>query len=375
MKVLHIYKDYYPVLGGIENHVRDLAQAQVQLGHEVTVLVTNPGRHTVREAANGVRVIKAGRLATVASTPLSLALGRELRRQHPDVAHVHVPYPVGEMANLLLGRAGRTVMTYHSDVVRQRGLLAFYAPFLRRALQAADRILVTSPRYLETSPFLRPSSAKCRLVPLGVAVGRFLDADPARVAGLRRRLGQPLLLFVGRLRYYKGLQYLLQALVSLGGAHLAVVGSGPMEMAWKALAGELGLAERVTFVGEVADEDLPAYYHAADCFVLPACERSEAYGLVQVEAMAAGLPVICTELGTGTSYVNLDGQTGLVVPPRDPAALTAACSALLAEPERARQLGANGRARALREFALEVMVGRVEAVYREALAEARCATA
>jgi len=367
VKILHIYKDYYPVLGGIENHLRTLAEAQARRGHEVTVLVTGPGRATVRETLNGVRVIKAGRLATVASAPLSVALPLELARLSPDVAHLHLPYPVGETAHWLLGRGRPTVLTYHSDIVRQRGWLCLYAPVLRRVLRAAHRIIVTSPQYARTSPFLQPVAGKCRLVPLGTVVERFLGADPARAADLRARLGQPLLLFVGRLRYYKGLHYLLQALPALPGVHLAVVGTGPMEATWKAQAARLGLSERVHFAGDVDDADLPVYYHAADCFVLPACERSEAYGLVQVEAMAAGVPVICTELGTGTSFVNRHGETGLVVAPRDPLALSAACRELLADAERRRRLGAQGRARALEEFGVDKMVERVEAVYTEAL--------
>ena len=370
VKILHIYKDYYPVLGGIENHVRALAEAQARRGHLVTVLVTSLSGSTERGELGGVHVIKAARLATVASAPLSLALPRELARLRPDVAHVHVPYPVGEVANWLLGRARATVLTYHSDVVRQRGWLRLYAPLLRRVLRAAGRILATSPRYLESSPFLRPLAGRCRVVPLGIDVGRFLSADAAQAAALRSRLGEPLLLFVGHLRYYKGLPYLLQALVELPGVHLAVVGSGPLEGAWRAQAGELGLEGRVHFAGEARDCDLPAYYHASDLFVLPACERSEAYGLVQIEAMAAGRPVVCTELGTGTSFVNQHGLTGLVVPPRDPHALADACRSLLADPDRRRRLGAAARERALGEFTLERMVERVEAVYAEVMGDA-----
>ncbi len=369
MKVLHIYKDYYPVFGGIENHVRTLAEAQAARGHEVTVLVTDPGRATRREVMKGVGVIKAGRLATVASTPLSLALPWELRRQTPDIAHLHFPYPVGEAAQWLLGRARRTVITYHSDVVRQQAILRFYAPILRRVLRAADRIIVTSPAYLQSSPFLPPVRERCRIIPLGIDLGRFQQADPARATALRQSLGSPLLLFVGKLRYYKGLHYLLPALKDLPGVQLAVVGSGPMEGEWRSLASELGLLERVHFLGEVSDAELPAHYQAADLFVLPACERSEAYGLVQVEAMASGLPVISTELGTGTSFVNQHGQTGLVVPPREPAALAAACRVLLADPERRRRLGEQARVRALAEFGVERMVDGVEAVYRQALAK------
>ncbi len=367
MRILHIYKDYYPVLGGIENHVRLLAEAQARRGHEVTVLVTAPGLRTERYELGGVQVIKAGRLATVASTPLSLALPWELAHLRPDIAHLQMPYPVGEVAQWLLGRARYTVATYQSDVVRQRRILALYAPLLRRILRSLDRVLVTSPGYLATSPFLQPVADRCRLVPLGIDVRRFLRADAEAVTALRRRLGTPLILFVGRLRYYKGLQHLLRALVELPDAHLAVVGTGPMEAEWKALAAELGLMERVTFAGDVPDADLPAYYHACDLFVLPACERSEAYGLVQIEAMAAGRPVVCTELGTGTTFVNQSGETGLAVPPANPQALATACHTLLGDAELRRRLGEQGRRRALEEFDVTRMAERVEEVYAEVM--------
>ena len=362
VKILHIYKDYYPVLGGMENHIKVLAEALAERGYEVTVLVTHPTARTHIEEINGVRVIKAGRLATVASTPISISLPLLLRKQHPDIAHLHFPYPVGELSNLLLGRAPHTVITYQSDVVRQRGLLRLYRPLMWRVLNRADRIIATSPAYIESSPFLSKLRRKCTVIPLGLPLARFLHASPEGVQRIRDTYGAPLLLFVGRLRYYKGLQYLLQAMPNLP-CKLLVVGSGPMEAEWRQLAASLGLAARVTFLGEISDEDLPTYYHASDVFVLPAGERSEAYGLVQVEAMASALPVVCTELGTGTSYVNVHGETGLVVPPRDADALQKAIVSLIGDEELRQAMGQRGRQRALREFSLPLMVDRVASLY------------
>jgi rhamnosyl/mannosyltransferase len=171
---------------------------------------------------------------------------------------------------------------------------------------------------------------------------------------------------VGRLRYYKGLDTLIRALPSIPG-RLLVVGVGPMEATWKALAHATGVADRIAWLGEAADEDLPALYHLADLFVLPASHPSEAFGLVQVEAMAAGVPVVCTELGTGTSYVNQDGVTGRVVPPRDPAALAAAIRDLLADPDRLAAMSVAARGRAAAEFDAGVMIQRVLALYEETL--------
>ncbi len=364
MKILHIYKDYYPVLGGMENHIRWLAEAQAAQGHDVTVLVNHTKHRTTDDRENGVRVIRAARLATVASTPLSLALPRLVYAQQPDIAHLHFPYPPGEISQWLLGRARRTVMTYHSDIVRQRGLLRVYRPWLQRVLRAVDRIIATSPQYVESSPYLRPLRAKVTVIPLGIDVQRFQHPDDARAATLRQHYGEPLLLFVGRLRYYKGVQYLLDALTEVPTAHLLIAGTGPMAQTWQNQALTLGLANRVHFLGDVVDAELPAYYAAADLFVLPACERSEAFGVVQVEALASGTPIISTELGTGTSYVNQDGVTGRVVSAGDAPALASALQELLADPARRQAMGMAARQRATAEFSLPVMVARVEDLYR-----------
>jgi glycosyltransferase involved in cell wall biosynthesis len=366
MRVLHIYKDYYPVLGGVENHLRDLAEAQARLGLEVTVLVTNDGFRTTSEELHGVKVIRAGRLAVVSSTPLSLALPRILARLRSDITHLHFPYPLGEVAQLLLGRNGHTVMTYHSDVVRQKRLLRLYRPLLWQVLHKTERIIATSPNYIRSSPFLNRLPDKCVAIPLGVDVNRFDQASPQEVAAIRQRYGAPLLLFVGRLRYYKGLNFLIEAMPQIA-AHLLIIGSGPLLAEWSALATGLEVAERVHFIGEVPDEHLPAYYHAGDILVLPATMRSEAFGTVLVEAMAAGTPVISTELGTGTSWVNIHGETGLVVPPCDPQSLAETVNYLLQNEAVRTQMRARARQRARQEFSTELMVQRVLALYQELL--------
>jgi glycosyltransferase involved in cell wall biosynthesis len=364
MKILHLYKDYFPVLGGIENHIRILAEAQAAAGHQVIVLVCGSGHRTYVEVLNDVRVIKAGRLTTAASMPLSLSQPIFLARPRPDVTHVHSPYPLGEAANWLLGRARVTVITHHSDVVRQQGWLRLYGPLLRRVLRAADRIIATSPCYIKTSPWLWPVREKCVVVPLGVDPVRFA---PPTNQPTNQLTSQPTLLFAGRLRYYKGLDVLLHALSLLPGVQLVVVGDGPMGEEWKRLTDALGLRDRVTFAGEVPDEDLPAYHHAADIFVLPANARAEAFGAVLLEAMASGLPCVTTEVGTGTSWVVQDSITGLIVPPRDPQALADAIRSLLDDPQRRVIMGHAARARVEAEFTMEQMITRVQAVYEEAL--------
>lgn len=380
LRILHIYKDYDPVVGGIENHLKVLAEGLVQAGHAVTVLATNTARATVAEERNGVRVVKAGRTLHIASTPLSTALLGLARREQCDIVHLHMPYPPGDLALRAVPGDPALVVTYHSDIVRQRKLLRLYSPLLRATLRRADRIIATSDPYIQSSPFLRRHAAKCRVVPLSVDGPRFGTADAAQVAELRRSVladdnatgGAPpradgcVILSVGVLRYYKGLPVLLDALTEVD-ATLVVVGTGPEEQQLRDLAQAYGVARRVHFAGAVPDELLPAYYAAADVFVLPSQLRAEAFGIVLLEAMAAGLPVISTELGTGTSAVNQHGQSGFVVDPGDPHGLARALDVLLANVELRRKLGAYGRRRALSEYTPGGMIARTLAVYREAL--------
>ena len=369
MHILQIYKDYFPVLGGIENHLRDLGEALAARGHKVTVLVTSLDRQTrVEQPRPGLTVIKAARALHLASTPLSLAMLRIARDLRPDLVHLHFPYPPGDLAALALPGHPPLVVTYHSDIVRQRALLRAYRPLMERTLRRAARILPTSPNYLVSSPFLRRHTARCAVVPLGIDAERFARADPRRVAATRALYDAPLLLFVGRLRYYKGLHFLLEAMPSVRG-ELLIGGTGPERERLERQAAQLGIAERVHFLGDIPDDDLPTLFHSADVFVMPAHLRAEALGLAQIEALASGLPCVSTELGTGTSFANRHGETGLVVPPGDAPALAAALNTLLPDADLRQRFGAAGRRRVASLFSRTHMVDAIEAVYRDVLTE------
>jgi glycosyltransferase involved in cell wall biosynthesis len=370
MRILHLYKDYYPVRGGVEGHLRLLAEGLAARDHAVTALVSASGPRGSAHELGGVRVVSAGRLGTLASAPISPSLPLLLARERPDLLHLHHPYPPGDMAALLAARRVPLVVTYHSDIVRQRRVGRLLAPLFRATLGRARRIIATSPAYIRSSPFLAPLASRCRVVPLGVPLERYGLVDAAEVAAVRARFPGPLLLFVGRLRYYKGADRLVRAMAHVPARAVFVGEDATVRRAdLERLAAELGVAERVHFVGGQSDEELLAFYQAAQVFVLPSVERSEAFGIVQVEAQAAGLPVVCTELGTGTSFVTQHGRTGIVVPPDDVPALARALRALLASPAMAHAMGEAGRARAAREFGLERMLDRVEAVYEEAVGD------
>lgn len=373
MRVLYLYKDYFPILGGIENHIKVLAEGLRTHGVETQVLVTNKTNHTVEETIDGVPVLKTARQVNISSAPISLPMFPAVHRLETgaDIAHLHMPYPPGELAHLLAGRSRRLVATYHSDIVRQRVLGALYRPFLWQILRRCDRIAVSNPIYVQDSPFLRRNAEKCRVIHFGVDLDRFAQTPArARQAAVwaKRANDKPIVLFVGRLRHYKGVDILIDAMRQVENAHAFIVGIGPMEQAWRALAQAMNVTDRVSFLGEASDEEVVALYHAASLFVLPSTNRAETFGIVQIEAMACGLPLICTELGTGTSYVNQHGRTGLVVPPNHPDALAQAINLLVANPEMRRIMGDAGRNRAEEHFSVRAMLKNTMDFYEEALA-------
>jgi len=359
--ILHIYKDYPPVLGGIEGHVPDLAEGLVARGHQVTVLVTSRDRRTsIEQPSPGLTVIRAARMLHLASTPLSPAMIALARTIFVDVVHLHFPYPPGDMAALALPGSPPLVVYYHSDIVRQKSLLHIYRPLLALTLRRAARIITSSPGYIASSPFLRPYAAKCEVVPIGVDVTRFTPSD-------RRANAVPRLLFVGRLRYYKGLHFLIEALRQVKGAELWIAGNGPERTRLERQVANAGLGDRVRFLGDVTDEDLPELYRQADVFVLPSHLRAEAFGIVLAEALASGLPCISTALGTGTDFVNVHNETGLVVPPGDVTALAEAIRRLLDNPTLRATYSEAAIHRARTLFSRERMLDAVEWVYRQAV--------
>ena len=373
MRVLHIYKDYAPVVGGIENHIGLLAQAQRAQGIDARVLVTNTSAETIETTIHGVPVVKTGRQLNISSAPISLSFYGWLRRLEKgiDITHAHLPYPPGELGHLLLGSSRALVLSYHSDIVRQRVLGTFYSPFLRVLLRRANRISVASPAYIRTSPFLAPVADKCRVLPYGIDLSAFEATPEIRqvAAELRaRHAPKPLLLYVGKLRHYKGLNVLIEAMQQID-AHLLVIGSGMLEEEWRWQASALGLDDRISFLGELSDADKLIALYASDLFVLPSTNRAEAFGIVLIEAMACGLPLISTELGTGTSFVNQHEQTGLVVPPGDPDALAAAINRLLGDDELRKRMGAAALARVHAEFSQATMTARMTSLYHEALSQ------
>jgi glycosyltransferase involved in cell wall biosynthesis len=381
LRVTMVNKYYSPPhLGGVETTVRLLSEGLVEhAGARVRAVVSNEGRARLEETIGGVDVIRLARQLTLSSAPvaagMSGALCAEMARrgangpEPPDVMHLHSPYPWGELSFLRVSPDVPSVVLYHSDIVRQKRLLTAYRPFLERFLDRVDLIVSHSPNLVRNSEFLAARAEKCRVVP-GALPAHRLAATPAilrRAAQLRAaHAGRHIVLFVGRLVYYKGASVLVRAMAGVD-ADLVLIGNGPLEGALRELAVASGSAARLTLLAPQDDEELSAWYRAADVFCLPSVARSEAFGLVQIEAHAAGTPVVSTDLPTGVPYANPHGVTGLIVPPGDAAALAAALDRLLGDDELRARLGGQARVRAVREFTVPRMVARTLTVYAEAI--------
>jgi len=363
-----VFKDLFPPLAaGITCYVHDVAGEAVRRGHQVEVHVAGV-RAPVREVLpNGVVVHRHREFGRLLSMPMAPGLVSGVRRAEADVIHVHIPNPIGELGPLLNVPRAPVVASFHARLGRQRFLEPAYGPLRKAVLGRATAVLVSSEA-MARAPELATVRDKVVVLPYGVSP-RLITDEAVPVGD-----GDPLrLLYVGRLVYYKGLEVLLRALAAAPDPRpwrLTVVGDGPLRGDLEQIAASLGLNGDVGFRGSVDDDELRRAYASHDVFVLPSVSRAEAFGLAMLEAMSNGMPVVSTELDTGTSWVNADGVSGLVVAPGDVAALGQALDRLRPASVRAPlAVGARDRARAL--FGFEEHCDRLMEIYERAAASRR----
>ena len=369
MRVTHLGKFYPPVPGGMERVLQSLAEGERTRGVDTRALVVGTARHTVHETVNGVPVTRAASVLRVGSVWLAPALISLLARSETDILVLHEPNPMALLAYCLTRPRHRLIIWYHSEVLRPRWRYRLiYEPFLKVPLRRAQRIVVSSPALLEHANALQSHAGRCEVIPFGLDAGGPGEVNHPSVAEVRSHWNGPIALFVGRLVPYKGADVLLRALAHAAVAAV-VIGDGPMREDLERLSRELGLESRVFFLGPVEDDALAAWYAACDVFVLPSVTRAEAFGLVQIEAMARAKPVVSTRLATGVPWVNVDGLTGIVVPPADVDALTAALKTLGGDPELRARMGRAGRARFEQEFTRGRMADRTVAMYERVVNE------
>lgn len=367
-RVLHVGKFYPPVSGGMERVLQLLCDREKAFV-ESRVLVAHTGRRTVHETVAGVPVTRAGTWVSAGSVAVCPSMPWLLRREDPDVVVIHEPNPLGLMAYALARPSARLVIWFHAEVVRDpRKYALFYRPWFAHAMRRASRVIVATPP-MASAAQLQGYDVPVSIIPYGVEVDRLRQSPDVgqRAQTLRAGTPVPIVLFVGRLVPYKGLDVLVRAMAHVD-ARLVLVGDGPLRESLQALAQDAGVATKVHFAGEVSEDELVAWYHACDVFALPSVTRAEAFGMVQVEAMACGKPVVSTNLPTGVPWVNRDGETGLVVSPGDVEALAGALARLAADPVLRGRLGEGGRDRVAGEFTAERMAARAVSMYSEVTA-------
>ncbi|SHO47124.1 glycosyltransferase [Anaerocolumna xylanovorans] len=366
LKVLQINKLYYPTTGGIERVVRQIAEGLNEIT-DMQVLVCKEKGRTSIEKVNGVVVHRAGSLGVLFSVPISFSFFwyfRSLAKKQ-DIIQFHMPFPLGDIACLLSGYKGKVVVWWHSDIVRQEKLMVIYRPLMERFLKRADIIIVATRGHIEGSDYLLPYKNKCKVIPFGVDNAILDKADQwIKSRELNKINNKVRFLFVGRLVYYKGCKILLKAFKEVEGAELVIIGNGNMEDELKKMVYSFNLEESVSFLGNISDDELSKEFAKCDVFVLPSIEKTEAFGLVQIEAMSYGKPVINTKLPSGVPYVSLDGITGLTVRPNNEEELTKAMQWMIDNNEERCLMGERARKRVIDEYQNEKMIGRLYSLYK-----------
>jgi rhamnosyl/mannosyltransferase len=365
LRVFHVYRTYFPdTQGGLEEAIRQICASTASHGVTSRVLAVSrePDRRVVRLAE--APVYRARQSFEIASCNVSLdafALYRRLANW-ADVIHYHFPWPMADVLHLTSTHGKPTLLTYHSDIVRQRVLGWLYRPLMRHFLKSVDKIVCTSPNYFATSDVLSRFESKVEVIPIGLDGGTYPLVEDLEIADVEREFGSNFFLFVGVLRYYKGLHILLDA-VANAPYNVVIVGSGPTERSLRQQVERLGLSN-VRITGYLPDRTKVALFRLSRAIVFPSYLRSEAFGVTLLEGAMYGKPLISTEVGSGTSHVNVDRETGFVITPGSPKALRHAMDQLHYRPEMAELMGRRARERFERLFSGRLMGQRYHDVYR-----------
>ncbi len=359
--------------GGVERHQQLLCQGLAAQGLDVVYLVAGAGLKSSEVLVDGYRLIQTASFGTAFSMALSPAQvfkALALHKEKPfDVLHLHFPNPLAHLASLLFPANVKRVITWHSDIVRQKRLLALYLPFLQQVTRRADALVAATQAHYTSSKQIPADipQHKRHVIPFGLdfASLALTPHTTALCAELKAQAKQqPIIFALGRHVYYKGFDVLIEAMQHID-AQLILGGDGPLRQNLQNQATQLGISNKVKFTGSIPEADLAAYFHACEVFCLPSVEQSEAFGLVQLEAMACAKPVICTQLNNGVNVLNVHGETGFAVPVRDSKALAQRINQLLNDPALRQKLGEQAQNRALTVYSLPAMTASHIRLYQE----------
>lgn len=365
MRILHFYKTSFPdTMGGVEQVINQIARGASKLGVTTDVLSLTPDRVPRTIEIDGYLAHRARLDLQIASTGFSASAFLRFAQlaKQADVIHYHFPWPFMDVVHFATRAKKPTLVTYHSDIIRQKKLLKIYQPLQKLFLGDVDRIVATSPNYLATSDVLAKYKNKVSVIPIGLDKGTYPVPSSEKLAYWRDRLAPKFFLFVGVIRYYKGLHILIEAAQGTD-YPIMIVGAGPIQEELKAQVEKLGITN-VHFLGHLPDEDKVALLHLSYAVVFPSHLRSEAFGISLLEGAMYGKPMISSEIGTGTTFINIADETGLVVPPSDPLAMRQAMRYLWDNPEQAAEMGRRAEARYWQHFTADQMVEAYVKLYR-----------
>lgn len=362
INVLQINKLYYPVIGGIEKVTQQVAEGLSEKTN-MRVLVCQQKGKTKKDLINNVKVLRSSSLGTFFSMPVSFSFFLNFKKlaKNKNILQIHLPFPLADIAVSLFGFKGKVILWWHSDIIRQKFFLAIYKPFMNKLLKRADCIIVATEGHIVNSDYLIPYKEKCKVIPYGV------ENTMAKPPILNKTKKVIYVLFVGRLVYYKGCDVLLEAFSKVTGAFLTIVGKGPLEKELQNKAKYLKIHNKVKFINNATDNELKNIFNNCDIFVLPSVKKSEAFGIVQIEAMSYGKPVINTELPSGVPYVSKHMVTGLTVTPGNPEELCLAIQKLVDNPELRYKLGREAYIQAKEKFSLNKMLDSTLNLYNQIL--------
>ena len=366
MRILHFYKTSLPdSMGGVEQVIKQIARGARKLGVDTDVLSLTPELDPSIIEIDGYLVHRSRIDFQVASTSFSLSVFKRFAQlaKKADVIHYHYPWPFMDVVHFACRVNKPTVVTYHSDIIRQKYLLKFYRPLKLKFLGDVSRIVATSPNYLATSEVLLKFKHKVSIIPIGLDKTTYPEPSLEKLAYWHNRLGPKFFLFVGVIRYYKGLHILMDAAQGTN-YPIVILGAGPIEEEIKEQAIKLKL-KNIHFLGYLSDEDKTVLLTLCYCVLFPSQLRSEAFGISLLEGAMYGKPMISSEIGTGTTFINAANETGLVVPPSDPLALKEAMRYLWERPEKASEMGRKAEERFCKYFRADQMVANYVKLYSE----------
>ncbi len=367
MKILHIYKTSYPMsFGGIEETIDMLARGGTKKKITVDVLAFSKNRHIIQH--NGSKIYFLKQNFFIASTPFSFTCFKEFKKIviKYDIIHFHYPFPFGDILLLYLSilRISKPIiLTYHSDIVRQKFLKIIYEPIRLIFFKQVKKIIYTSQNYYNNSDILRKYKSKSLLIPIGIDIKEIRKIDKNLISYWKKKLPKKFFLFIGSARKYKGLKYLIKAAMKYD--FNVVISCTEREV--KRLYNDLKMSNNIFFLGSISHEDKKVIISLCDCLVLPSILRSEAYGIVLLEASALKKPLISTELGTATSLININNVTGYVVPHSNTEKLSEAMFKIFSDSKRARYFGNNAYERSKKIFDYDSMINSYIKIYTEIL--------